>query len=51
MTRAMYHVENPEDYLQTTGHLIKPSTPKSGKSEKSIDTKTKEHEMKVQDVK
>ena len=47
--KIMY-MDNPEDYLQTTGHLIKPSTPKS-KSEKSIDTKTKEHEMKVQDVK
>ena len=48
--RLMY-MDNPEDYLQTTGHLIKPLTPKSGKSEKSIDTKTKEHDMKVQDVK
>ena len=48
--KIMY-MDNPEDYLQTTVHLIKPSTPKSGKSEKSIDTKTKEHDMKVQDVK
>ena len=48
--RLMY-MDNPEDYLQTTGHLIKPLTPKSGKSEKSIDTKTKEYDMKVQDVK
>ena len=38
--RLMY-MDNPEDYLQTTGHLIKPLTPKSGKSEKSIDTKKK----------
>ena len=41
----MYGMDNPEDYLQTTGHLIKPSTPKS------LDTKTKEHEFKIQDVK
>ena len=45
--RLMY-MDNPEDYLATTGHLIKPATPKSSKS---IDTKTKEHDMKVQDVK
>ena len=41
------YMSNPEDYLETTGHLIKPSTPKS----KSIETKTKEHDMTVQDKK
>ena len=25
----LMYMDNPEDYLQTTGHLIKPATPKS----------------------
>ena len=37
MTRAMYHVENPEDYLTHRGSTIKPLTPKSEEKHKMND--------------
>ena len=48
MTRAMYHVENPEDYLTHRGSVIKPITPKSNEEKHKMNDEIIKHQIELE---
>ena len=42
------YMDNPEDYLQTTGHLIKPSTPKINEKH-SLEIEDKKLDLQIEE--
>ena len=48
MTRAMYHIENPEDYLTHRGGTIRPITPKSNEEKHKINDEIIKHNIELE---
>ena len=48
MTRAMYHVENPEDYLTHRGGTIRPITPKSNEEKHKMNDEIIKHNIELE---
>lgn len=48
MTRALYHVENPEDYLTHRGSVIKPMTPKNNEEKHKMNDEIIKHNIELE---
>ena len=48
MTRAMYHIENPEDYLTHRGGTIRPMTPKNNEEKHKMNDEIIKHNIELE---